>query len=112
MSPRIRRAPCGTAAHVPPGCGALTVIGSSLRRSPPPRRSRCDPTRRSSAPHGSGLLEALDLRDRRAGEVETITAAALFVMIGAEPRTDWLRGVVALDPRGYVLTGTDVPIAV
>ena len=33
-------------------------------------------------------------------------------MIGAEPRTDWLRGVVALDPRGYVLTGTDVPVAV
>ena len=62
--------------------------------------------------HGSGLLEALGLRDRRAGEVETITAAALFVMIGAEPRTDWLRGVVALDPRGYVLTGTDVPVAV
>ena len=34
---------------------------------------------------------------------------ALFVMIGAEPRTDWLDGVVARDPRGYVLTGQDIP---
>jgi thioredoxin reductase (NADPH) len=32
-------------------------------------------------------------------------------MIGAEPRTDWLDGVVARDPAGYVLTGPDSPPA-
>jgi thioredoxin reductase (NADPH) len=29
-------------------------------------------------------------------------------MIGAEPRTDWLRGVLRLDDRGFVLTGRDL----
>jgi thioredoxin reductase (NADPH) len=33
----------------------------------------------------------------------------LFLFIGAEPNTDWLSGSgVALDPKGFVLTGTDV----
>jgi thioredoxin reductase (NADPH) len=41
--------------------------------------------------------------------MEPVAAEALFVMIGAEPRTDWLEGVVARDPRGYVLTGQDIP---
>ena len=48
------------------------------------------------------------MRDRRTGEVERLEAAALFVMIGAEPHTDWLDGAVARDERGYVLTGPDL----
>ena len=34
---------------------------------------------------------------------------AVFVLIGAEPRTDWLYGVVELDERGFILTGQDIP---
>ena len=58
---------------------------------------------------GRGRLESLVLRDNVTGSTETFAADALFVMIGAEPRTDWLDGVVARDPAGYVLTGADVP---
>jgi thioredoxin reductase (NADPH) len=32
----------------------------------------------------------------------------VFVLIGAEPRTDWLAGVVERDERGYLLTGRDL----
>ena len=39
------------------------------------------------------------------GETETIPVAAVFVMIGADPCTDWLRGAVELDERGFVRTG-------
>jgi thioredoxin reductase (NADPH) len=35
----------------------------------------------------------------------TIPVCALFVMIGANPCTDWLRGALALDDRGFILTG-------
>lgn len=38
----------------------------------------------------------------------TLDAQWMFVFIGAEPRTDWLAGVVERDPRGYVLTGPDL----
>ena len=58
---------------------------------------------------GRGRLESLVLRDNLTGSTEAFTADALFVMIGAEPRTDWLDGVVARDPAGYVLTGADIP---
>ena len=37
-----------------------------------------------------------------------VPAAALFIFIGAEPRTAWLDGTVERDPRGFVLTGSDL----
>ena len=39
----------------------------------------------------------------------TVEATSLYVMIGAAPDTDWLGDVVARDPRGYILTGPDLP---
>ena len=58
--------------------------------------------------HGHGRLEGLTLRDRHTGATRTVPASAMFVLIGAEPRTDWLEGVVERDERGYVLTGHDL----
>ena len=57
---------------------------------------------------GRGRLESLHLRDRARGEVTQVPASALFVLIGAEPFTDWLDGAVARDRWGYLLTGGDV----
>jgi thioredoxin reductase (NADPH) len=37
-----------------------------------------------------------------------VAARGVFVRIGADPRTDWLRGAVALDAKGFVLTGPDL----
>src|SRR5512132_373770 len=56
---------------------------------------------------GQTRLEALTLRDTDSGATETTAAAAVFVL-GAEPRTDWLEGIVERDQRGYVLTGRDL----
>jgi thioredoxin reductase (NADPH) len=61
--------------------------------------------------HGSGRLERLTLRDHRNGVTETVAAAGLFVLIGAEPRTSWLRQTVGCDQRGYLLTGRDLASA-
>jgi thioredoxin reductase (NADPH) len=58
--------------------------------------------------HGRQRLEGLTLRDRHTGETRTVPASAMFVLIGAEPRTDWLDGVVERDERGYLLTGRDL----
>ena len=58
--------------------------------------------------HGRQRLEGLTLRDRHTGATRTVPASAVFVLIGAEPRTDWLEGVVERDERGYVLTGRDL----
>jgi thioredoxin reductase (NADPH) len=61
--------------------------------------------------HGGGHLEELTLCNNRAGTQETARAGYLFVFIGAEPRTEWLEGVVTRDARGFVLTGPDLLVA-
>ena len=50
------------------------------------------------------------LRSLRTGAEEEVEASALFVMIGTEPHTDWLAGVVARDEQGYLLTGADLDV--
>jgi thioredoxin reductase (NADPH) len=57
--------------------------------------------------HGSDHLEALTVCDRRHDRTEQVPAAALFVLIGGEPRTQWLPETVQLR-WGYILTGRDV----
>lgn len=58
--------------------------------------------------HGAQRLEALVLEERQSGAREEVEAAGVFVLIGAEPRTDWLREVLERDERGFILTGADV----
>ena len=43
------------------------------------------------------------------GERTTKEAQGLFLLLGAEPRCDWLPAEVARDEKGFVLTGRDVP---
>lgn len=57
---------------------------------------------------GRGRLEWLALETNGAGGQVRVAAAAVFVLIGGEPRTEWLAGVVARDERGYLLTGRAV----
>jgi thioredoxin reductase (NADPH) len=57
---------------------------------------------------GDGQLERLVLGNRHDGTTETLPTSALFVMIGADPRSEWLAPLVARDPAGYVLTGPHV----
>ncbi|MFQ6172712.1 FAD-dependent oxidoreductase [Oryzobacter sp. R7] len=58
---------------------------------------------------GDGRLDWLDLRDTRSGAVQRVDCRGLFLLLGAEPRCDWLPAEVARDERGFVLTGRDVP---
>jgi thioredoxin reductase (NADPH) len=58
--------------------------------------------------HGAGRLEALTIRDRVTEATETLPAAALFILIGAEPHTDWLAATVERDDRGFLLTGREL----
>ena len=57
---------------------------------------------------GQSRLEHLTLTDLESGAAETVDAAALFVLIGAEPRTQWLPDAVRRDQAGFVVTGTDL----
>jgi thioredoxin reductase (NADPH) len=55
--------------------------------------------------HGGDTLEAVTIRNVEDGSEHRIATCALFVMVGAAPNTEWLSGLVALDEKGFVLTG-------
>ena len=46
------------------------------------------------------------------GQVRAVPARHVFIMTDASPNTDWLQGRVALDEKGFVLTGRDLPLAI
>jgi thioredoxin reductase (NADPH) len=58
-----------------------------------------------AAVHGEEHLEAVTVRHHPDGTENLLPAAGLFIFIGATPCTDWLKGVVKLDERGFILTG-------
>jgi thioredoxin reductase (NADPH) len=57
--------------------------------------------------HGDDHLDALTLHDKLHDRTEQVPAAALFVLIGGEPRTQWLPETIQ-HQRGYILTGRDL----
>lgn len=57
---------------------------------------------------GSRRLEGLTLQNTSTGEHWNAPAAALFVLIGAEPHTQWLPPSIIRDQQGFILTGQDV----
>ena len=50
-------------------------------------------------------LEEVVVRDLSTDERRPLRATALFVLIGSEPHTRWLEGAIALDDKGFVLSG-------
>lgn len=57
---------------------------------------------------GASELETITLAHTETGERRTVPAAAMFVYIGAEPRTEWLGDSVLRDDQGFILTGPEV----
>jgi thioredoxin reductase (NADPH) len=57
---------------------------------------------------GNGHLECIRWRDGDSGQIVPNDIRHLFVMTGASPRTRWLEGCLALDNKGFVLTGHDL----
>jgi thioredoxin reductase (NADPH) len=55
--------------------------------------------------HGDTSLEAITIANSKTGETKTVPAKALFIFIGAMPRTDWLPDRVERDGQGFILSG-------
>ena len=60
-----------------------------------------------STVHGTGHLERIDVRNPETGETRSLEGNALFIFIGVAPRTEAFASLVATDPKGFILTGTD-----
>jgi thioredoxin reductase (NADPH) len=63
---------------------------------------------RVSGLEGNGRLSAV-LVENGAPQPARLDTSSLFLFIGADANTEWLRGCVELDRKGFVLTGGDLP---
>jgi thioredoxin reductase (NADPH) len=61
---------------------------------------------------GENNLEEVSWINKQTGQVRSVPAHHLFIMTGASPNTNWLRGSVALEEKGSILTGRDLPLAI
>jgi len=59
---------------------------------------------------GADHLENVAWKDNKTGETVSRPIRHVFIMTGASPRTDWLQGCLALDEKGFILTGHDLEI--
>jgi thioredoxin reductase (NADPH) len=57
---------------------------------------------------GGNHLDSIRWRDNQTGQTEEHNIRHVFVMTGADPNTSWLNGCVALDARGFIMTGPDI----
>jgi thioredoxin reductase (NADPH) len=57
---------------------------------------------------GGMHLERVAWRDKKTGEASVHDIRHLFIMAGASPRTAWLESCVAMDDKGFILTGRDL----
>lgn len=57
---------------------------------------------------GESHLERVTWLDKPSGKRLTSEIGHVFVMAGASPHSDWLRGCIALDQQGFILTGRDL----
>lgn len=98
-----------TASHV-----RLLVRGSSLASSMSSylsNRLQADPNITIEygaavvSVQGQEQLDAVTVHNSRDGTTRVLPARALFIMVGAEPNTAWLSGLVELDSKGFVVTG-------
>jgi thioredoxin reductase (NADPH) len=60
---------------------------------------------------GDGHLESVTWRDKVSGATSVHPIRHVFIMAGASPRTEWLQGCVAMDNKGFILTGRDLDTA-
>ncbi len=60
---------------------------------------------------GDKQLERVAWKDKSTGEHSTHNIGHVFIMTGASPHTDWLQGCLALDKKGFILTGRDIDAA-
>jgi thioredoxin reductase (NADPH) len=102
------------AEHTP---GATLLLrGGNLRKSMSDylarrieRHDRIDVLRHVEvdAVEGNGTITSLRLRDVQHGTIRNLDCVALFVFIGAQPRTGWIPPSIAVDAKGFILTGAD-----
>jgi thioredoxin reductase (NADPH) len=60
---------------------------------------------------GDEHLERVTWQDKTTGESSIHDIRHVFIMAGASPRTEWLKGCLAMDKKGFILTGRDLDTA-
>ena len=86
---------------------AATMSDYLVRRIESSPKITLHPFTEITALAGDTILREVTWTNRKTGAHQTRRIGALFVMIGAEPNTEWLHACIGLDARGFIITGRD-----
>ncbi len=84
---------------------AATMSDYLVQRIESSEKITLHPCTEITALAGDAILREVTWTSRKTGVSEARRVASVFVMIGAEPNTEWLEGCLDLDPGGFVITG-------
>jgi thioredoxin reductase (NADPH) len=57
---------------------------------------------------GKDQVEEIEIFNKEKGEKSTLKVSGIFIFIGYEPNTDWLKGVIELDNEGFIITDVEM----
>ena len=57
---------------------------------------------------GNDVLRSVEIRNNKTHQTKIVETSAVFIFIGAIPRTDWLPSQIEVDDKGFVKTGPQV----
>ncbi|WP_144011507.1 thioredoxin-disulfide reductase [Thermodesulfobacterium geofontis] len=57
---------------------------------------------------GKDQVEEIEIFNKEKGEKSTLKVSGIFIFIGYEPNTDWLKGVIELDNEGFIITDAEM----
>jgi thioredoxin reductase (NADPH) len=86
---------------------AATMSDYLIKRIEHSPRITVHPYCEITALEGGERLQRVTWVNRKTGDVQVRAIGNVFLMIGAEPNTEWLKGCLTLDPKGFVQTGFD-----
>lgn len=52
---------------------------------------------------GDGIVDTVELKNIKTGQISEIATNGVFFFVGMVPQTDWLKDIVAMDKRGYII---------
>ena len=57
---------------------------------------------------GDAILRTVEIRNNKTQQTQTVETSAVFIFIGATPRTNWLSAKIDVDRKGFIKTGTQI----
>ncbi|MGI5997338.1 MAG: thioredoxin-disulfide reductase [Lutispora sp.] len=62
--------------------------------------------------YGDGIVEGVKLKNVKTGEITDYRTDGVFIFVGTRPVSEFVKGIVDMDPKGYIITDSEMKTSV